>query len=231
MFLSIITKDGKHWLLSRILSGQKAGLSVPSGTRSQLQNGVVQRGLGAQPQQAKKDIRSHGRMSFFRKCINTCPACYYYTEFGTIVVIPRKILYRVSRRKADGTRGSALKTRYNKLGRNTPKPLPAKAGRDKTRYNIQSWFHGKIDREPILFMLNRCNIWTVAWFTWEIAPLIIIPSFVPMELLQQSMIVLEFYLLYRVFAIETLVVQGIHFKTRYNFFLGITAFVPNSAQC
>lgn len=45
-----------------------------------------------------------------------------------------------------------------------------------------------------------------------------------MELLQQSMIVLEFYLLYRVFAIETLVVQGIHFKTRYNFFLGITAF-------
>ena len=43
-----------------------------------------------------------------------------------------------------------------------------------------------------------------------------------MELLQQSMIVLEFYLLYRVFAIETLVVQGIHFKTRYNFFLGIT---------
>ena len=157
--------------------------------------------------------------------------CYYYTEFGTIVVIPRKILYRVSRRKADGTRGSALKTRYNKLGRNTPKPLPAKAGRDKTRYNIQSWFHGKIDREPILFMLNRCNIWTVAWFTWEIAPLIIIPSFVPMELLQQSMIVLEFYLLYRVFAIETLVVQGIHFKTRYNFFLGITAFVPNSAQC
>ena len=51
-----------------------------------------------------------------------------------------------------------------------------------------------------------------------------------MELLQQSMIVLEFYLLYRVFAIETLVVQGIHFKTRYNFFLGITTFVPNSAQ-
>ena len=52
-----------------------------------------------------------------------------------------------------------------------------------------------------------------------------------MELLQQSMIVLEFYLLYRVFAIETLVVQGIHFKTRYNFFLGITTFsrLPSSS--
>ena len=52
-----------------------------------------------------------------------------------------------------------------------------------------------------------------------------------MELLQQSMIVLEFYLLYRVFAIETLVVQGIHFKTRYNFFLGITTFSRPSFSC
>ena len=27
---------------------------------------------------SKKDIRSHGRMSFFRKCIDTCPACYVF---------------------------------------------------------------------------------------------------------------------------------------------------------
>ena len=62
---------------------------------------------------SKKDIRSHGRMSFFRKCIDTCPACYICAEFGTIVVIPRKILYRVSGGKADRTRTAVPKTRYN----------------------------------------------------------------------------------------------------------------------
>ena len=34
--------------------GQRPTSSVPPGTRSQLQNGAVQRGIGAQPQQAKK---------------------------------------------------------------------------------------------------------------------------------------------------------------------------------
>ena len=53
-------------------------------------------------------------------------------------------------------------------------------------------------------------------------PLIIIPSFVPVAFLQRSMIMLGLYLLYRVFAIETLVAQDLQFKTRYNFFLGIT---------
>ena len=58
--------------------------------------------------------------------------------------------------------------------------------------------------------------------------LIIIPSFVPAERLQWSMIMLGLYLLYRVFAIETLVVQDLQFKTRYNFFLGITYVIGTS---
>ena len=62
---------------------------------------------------SKKDIRSHGRMSFFRKCIDTCPACCVCAEFGTNAVIPRKILYRVSGGKADRTRTAVPKTRYN----------------------------------------------------------------------------------------------------------------------
>ena len=123
-----------------------------------------------------------------------------------------------------------LKTRYNKSMQNALKHLTKAISNGKTRYNIQSWFHSRIDRESISFMLNRYYIWTVAWSTWENMLLIIIPSFVPAELLQWGMIVLGFYLLYRVFTIENLVAQDLQFKTRYNFFLGITFIIPNSVQ-
>ena len=109
-------------------------------TCSQPRQRGCSKGLGRCPNKQKLRFLAMPETAVSSLCGNKDTACQVYqvyTEFGTKTVIPRKILYRVSRRKADGTRGSALKTRYNKLGRNTPKPLPAKAGRDKTRYNIQ----------------------------------------------------------------------------------------------
>ena len=53
MFLSILGK--KRALIAFPYSiGPKGRIKRPAGTRSQLQNGAVQRGIGAQPQQAKK---------------------------------------------------------------------------------------------------------------------------------------------------------------------------------
>ena len=53
MFLSILRK--KRALIAFPYSiGPKGRIKRPAGTRSQLQNGAVQRGIGAQPQQAKK---------------------------------------------------------------------------------------------------------------------------------------------------------------------------------
>ena len=61
-------------------------------------------------------------------------------------------------------------------------------------------------------------------------PLTIIPSFISAGLFQRDIAAMGRYLLYRVFMVEVLATQGLHFKTRDNFFLGITKFVPNSGQ-
>ncbi len=51
------------------------------------------------------------------------------------MVIPRKILYRVSGESTHGARGLTSKTRYNEKEQDTPKPLLAMSSKGKTRYN------------------------------------------------------------------------------------------------
>ena len=55
--------------------GQRPTSSVPPGTRSQLQNGAVQRGLGALPSTSKMDASPGGGASIFGMMGPSCPAC------------------------------------------------------------------------------------------------------------------------------------------------------------
>ncbi len=57
--------------------GQRPTSSVPSGTRSQLQNGAVQRGLGALPSTSKMDASPGGGASIFGMMGPSCPACRF----------------------------------------------------------------------------------------------------------------------------------------------------------
>ena len=64
--------------------GQRPTSSVPPGTRSQLQNGAVQRGLGALPSTSKMDASPGGGASIFGMMGPSCPACHVCrTEMGT----------------------------------------------------------------------------------------------------------------------------------------------------
>lgn len=58
--------------------GQRPTSSVPPGMRSQLQNGAVQRGLGALPSTSKMDASPGGGASIFGMMGPSCPACYNY---------------------------------------------------------------------------------------------------------------------------------------------------------
>jgi len=55
--------------------GQRPTSSGPLGTRSQLQNGAVQRGLGALPSTSKMDASPGGGASIFGMMGPSCPAC------------------------------------------------------------------------------------------------------------------------------------------------------------
>ena len=71
----------------------------------------------AQPQNLFLRLKSGawGSASTSREsvCIDTGIACYNYTEFGIIPVIPRNILYRVHGEKPCIVRACAPITRYN----------------------------------------------------------------------------------------------------------------------
>lgn len=55
--------------------GQRPTSSGPLGTRSQLQNGAVQRGLGALPSTSKMDASPGGGAFIFGMMGPSCPAC------------------------------------------------------------------------------------------------------------------------------------------------------------
>ena len=57
--------------------GQRPTSSVPPGTRSQLQNGAVQRGLGALPSTSKMDASPGGGASILGMMGPSCPACRF----------------------------------------------------------------------------------------------------------------------------------------------------------
>lgn len=57
--------------------GQRPTSSGPLGTRSQLQNGAVQRGLGALPSTSKMDASPGGGASIFGMMGPSCPACRF----------------------------------------------------------------------------------------------------------------------------------------------------------
>ena len=68
---------------------------------------------GMLPQQAICVECSGRKFEKMSEPVQVYTACQVCTEFGTIAVIPRKILYRVSGGKADRTRTEVPKTRYN----------------------------------------------------------------------------------------------------------------------
>ena len=55
--------------------GQRPTSSGPLGTRSQLQNGAVQRGLGALPPTSRNGRPAPGGTAIFRMMGPSCPAC------------------------------------------------------------------------------------------------------------------------------------------------------------
>ena len=65
--------------------GQRPTSSVPLGTRSQLQNGAVQRGLGALPSTSKMDASPGGGASIFGMMGPSCPACPFLRPSLSII--------------------------------------------------------------------------------------------------------------------------------------------------
>jgi hypothetical protein len=74
--------------------GKKASKKCLIQTRSHPRHGD-DLGVWGGPQQAIFEIDLQGKFSKIRKLVQVCTACHYYAELNIIVVMPKKVLYRV----------------------------------------------------------------------------------------------------------------------------------------